>query len=250
MPEIRVRELDLATEGSWSFADSKLRWQHRPHGVGAEFDPFPAYRHDMLVVKRETFHVESCTPPIWDVDLYVANRENMSPTNAFSYVTTNGHYNDADVWVKDPPVGLIVLSGKRTPPHPAVTRHLVAHEYGHIVEYMLEHLRHGSPHGGEVVKEYAKLRGLSESTLHHGEGGNWHNSATEIFACDFRILICNTEAEFWPHMGIPHPLELPVNSQFELSEWWNAATKTLRAEQQRLDTNLKNATIDAPAAPE
>ncbi len=126
------------------------------------------------------------------------------------------HYEDGK-YVKDTPIGLIVMSGKRQPPHPAMTRYLVAHEYGHNVEWMLERVRDSKTlHSGEVVAEYAKLRGLPDDALHHGSGGRWHDSATEIFACDFRILVGQTETEHWPHPGIPHPVDVDA----DLAAWW------------------------------
>jgi len=247
MLDIHVRELDLASEGRWSFADSKLRWHLGGIGMATEFDPFPAYRHDMLVVKSEARRVTEICPPIWDIKLLVANRESVGRTNATSSMSWDGHYNDDDEWIKDPPVGLIIMSGKRTPPHPAVTRHLVAHEYGHHIEYMLEHLAGSkSTSAGTVVKEYAKLRGLDTSTLHHGDGGTWHNAAAEIFACDFRIVVCHAEPDFWPHEGVPRPTRLP----FPVVDWWDDAVGRLRAERQRLDSIEKTATLDSLTAPE
>jgi hypothetical protein len=58
--------------------------------------------------------------------------------------------------------------------------------------------------------------------VHHGEGGTWHDSACEILACDFRILVTGMEAEFWPHPGIPRPEMVPA-----LRDWWDAALARL-----------------------
>lgn len=249
MPKIIVRELDLATAGQWTFADSKLRWQHRRYGTGAEFDPFPAYRHDVRVVRDTIRDVTEFCQPIWDIDLLVANREVAGRTNAFSHLNQSGHY-EADEWVKDAPTGLIMMSGKRIPPHPAMARHLVAHEYGHHVEWMLETLTGSKKiYSGDVIREYAELRGLPDSAIHHGEGGTWHNAASEVFACDFRLICCDIEVEYWPHPGVPHPLH-DVGIMTALENWWALARDVLRNEARRLDTVKKSATIDPPATPE
>lgn len=215
MSEIRIHDLDVMTDSSWSFRENAPRWQHRQHGSSEIFDPFPAYAHERPIVEKTVRHVQSCWQPAWDVDLYIANRESAGRSNGYSSLTDSGHY-EGDEWVKDPTVGLIVLSGKRIPPHPAMTRYLVAHEYGHNVEWMLS-IGRGAKHAhtGELINEYAEIRGLPESTRHHGAGGNWHDSATEVFACDFRILVCDVETEFWPHHGIPRPETVPA-----VQQWW------------------------------
>jgi hypothetical protein len=170
-------------------------------------------------------HVAGWCPPVWDVDLYIADREETGRTNAWSTVHEDGRY-EGDTWVKDPPIGLIVLSGKRTPPHPALTRHLVAHEYGHNVEWMVNYTRGVGLHDDSLAREYAEMRGLPDSALHHGTGGRWHDSVHEILACDFRIVVCDIEPEYWPHPGIPHPDRVD-----ELDGWWADAVNALTAAQ-------------------
>lgn len=215
MPSLIVRELDVMTDGVWSFGQDRPQWRHSRHGGSGSFDPFPAYPHDVAVIEETAKAAASICPPLWDVELFVANREEIGRSNGFSNVHAGGHY-EGDEWVKDPPLGLIMLSGKRIPPHPALSRYLVAHEYGHNVEWMLEHLA-GTKHlhTDTVVTEYAKLRGLP-TPIHHGNGGRWHDSATEVFACDFRILVCDIETEFWPHLGVPRPEHVEA----DLPNWW------------------------------
>lgn len=220
MAEIRVHQLRVADEGRWAFRDSGLSWSP-PHKYAftATFDPFPGYPHDADVAQGAADLVSACVPPLWDVDCYLADREESSRSNGHSNVHEGGHY-EGDEWVKDEPSGLIMLSGKRIPPHPALTRYLVGHEYGHNVEYMLNSLR-GARHVSscdDLEREYAAMRGLPPESVHHGEGATWHDSCCEILACDFRILACNVEAEFWPHPGIPRPELVPA-----LKGWWDEA---------------------------
>lgn len=221
---IKVRQIEVMREARWAFDDNCPKWRHQPHGSVTTFDPFPAYPHDMDVVRETAAHVARMFPPLWDVDLVVADREFTSRCNAHAGFHQSGHY-EAEKWVKDPPVGLIILSGKRIPPHPAVSRYLVGHEYGHNVQNMLE-IAGGGKHGHEdkVLTEYAQMRGMA-LPIHHGSGGSWHDSAAEVFACDFRVVVCDVETSYWPHPGIPHPHQLDV----DLSAWWTQA-HTIAAE--------------------
>lgn len=238
-PGITVHPLDVMSEGDWSFRDQRPRWRHRLFGASGEFDPFPAYPHDVAIIEDSVRHVEQIAPPLWDVELFVANREEIGRSNGYSNVRDGGHYESGE-WVEDPRTGLIVLSGKRVPPHPAVSRYLVAHEYGHNVEWMLESLRGGKYlHGDRVVTEYAGHRGLP-TPVHAGSGGRWHDSATEIFACDFRIFACDVEAGYWPHPGVPHPHDLPQAG--DLNAWWAQALDQLAAARSRPAADAPTAT--------
>lgn len=212
---INVIDLDIMTEATWTFEQSAPTWRHNT------FDPFPAYGHDRGLVEAMVQHVSSVLPPVWDVDLYLANRECTGRTNAFANCSESGHYEDSK-WVVDPPRGLILLNGKRIPPHPAMTRHLVGHEYGHNVQYMLAKARGGkSAQDGEVLKEYAEVRGMSPE-WHRGTGGTWHDSIQEVLACDFRLLVCGLESEYWPHAGVTRPGEISG-----LRAWWDTAIELL-----------------------
>lgn len=220
---ITVRPIALA-DCQWQFRDSAPHWQHRDYGAAATLDPFPAYGHDLGQAQEAARHVASVCPPLWDVEVFVADREEVGRSNGFSSLREGGHY-EGETWVKDPPTGLIFLSGKRVPPHPAMTRYLVAHEYGHNVEWMLNHIR-GAKHARSdaLVTDYAKVRGLPPESIHHGHGGVWHDSVTEIFACDFRILACGVEEEFWPHPGVGRPEQIDG-----LAGWWTQAVEDLQA---------------------
>lgn len=227
MPQIVVRELAVMREATWVFETSAPTWTHGPFGGRTAFDPFPAYAHDLAEVRQTAAAVQEKFRPLWDVDLYIADREEVARSNAHSNATQEGHY-AGEEWVRDEPVGLILLSGKRTPPHPATTRYLVAHEYGHNVQYMLNHARDDDLYGEALLREYAQVRGLPETSLHHGTGGRWHDSVREVFACDFRILVCGVEAEFWPHPGVPRPEEVAG-----LGRWWDEARASIPGEVER-----------------
>jgi len=94
-----------------------------------------------------------------------------------------------------------------------MTRYLVAHEYGHCVDYWMNFKR-GSK--DEVVtdfdREYAALRGV-EANSDYG-ALKWHRNIGELIANDFRICVCNVEPEFWPHPGFAHPHDLPHVNEF------------------------------------
>ena len=224
MSSIIVRKLNVMRDSEWSFRNSVPCWRHGKHGTAATFDPFPAYPHDLQVVRAAADYVAECCPPAWDVELYVADREEVGRSNGFSNVHEDSHY-DGDEWVKDPPVGLIMLSGKRVPPHPAVTRYLVAHEYGHNVEWMINAARGAKhAHDEQLAKDYMQMRGLGQESLHHGSGGRWHNGVHEIFACDFRLVVCGVEPDYWPHPGVPRPEDVPA-----VKAWWSEALASLSA---------------------
>ena len=223
MPELRVESVDVPVEGSWSFRDSSLNWAHK--AASSKFDPFPAYAHDLSDARAAAEHAAVILPPLYDVDIRLTNREEEGRTNGFSTNTYVREYADSGECVGKTPLGLIVLSGKRIPPHPAMTRYLVGHEYGHHICWMLGSAR-GASHlqDDSYLPDYAKMRGLDvDEVRHHGAGGNWHSSISEIFACDFRILILGLESEYWPHPGIPHP-----DTVENLNAWWLDAYNELR----------------------
>lgn len=217
-----VVPIDVMAGSTWDWSSSQPGWRAQRYGRMSLFDPFPAYRHDLAVIADTAAAIAEVCPPRWDVAIYAPDREEIGRTNGFS-----------DMWGERDPVderfkrfqGMIFMSGKRIPIHPAMTRYLVAHEYGHQMQWMLVHARGnvGNPQDEKILSEYAAMRGLP-TTVHYGSGGRWHDSCAEIFACDFRIVVCEIETEFWPHPEVPRP-------SGAVDAWWQQALEDMKCAQ-------------------
>lgn len=223
--------VQLVDEIVWGFRDQGgtaafmyPKSDHSRYGSGIGVDPFPGYSHDLDVVRETLDRVSELFPlpePFAPM-VFVLTHETLSRTNAqagqdfdYDWKRPDDDPND-DEETQRPWRGTIVLQGKRIPPHPAMTRYLVGHEYGHIVEDWLIRGRRERIQSQELLHEYADRRGLRPSEFVMGaSGGTWHRAIQEIFACDFRIVRCGLEEEFWPHPGIERPPAAVV-------EWWGA----------------------------
>lgn len=183
-------------------------------GYHTTIDPTPAYGHDLSLVASTLRKVDRivgkrvlCKPIV-----YVLHHECESRTNGFAFA--KAHYpkpaKGAPPWE-----GFIVLPAKRIPIHPAMTRYVVAHEYGHHAEMELLRRRGLTDSAPDIVREYAELRG-ADPHVPYG-AGRWHETAGELLANDFRILVCGIETEFWPHPGFEHPSKLKL-----VRRWWEA----------------------------
>ena len=160
-------------------------------------------------------------PLPWAVDVFLVSYASSVPgQSAISWcgeasgaVATAGRY-------KDIAIGNIALFGSYAPPHPALVRANVAHEYGHLVEAMLAaRLHNGS--GRALLTEYATLRGLTlapNDALNPLPGVGWTRHPGEVFANDFRLLLAQVEEEHWPHPGIARPETRP-----DVIAWWQRA---------------------------
>ena len=195
----------------WGFEDREPRFStvdgsHKRH---EPVDPFPAYAHDRSLVEAELARVAGLFPVCFPVYVYLPAFECVTRVNGFA---RKGWDYSAEMVNDRYPIGngVIVLSGKRIPLHPAMTRYLVAHEYGHLVQSHLEETT------GFNLSDYAEMRGVSFPEYYGGR--TWHLTPGEVFANDFRILVCNSEAEFWPHAGVPYPSDDP-----RVVEWWALA---------------------------
>lgn len=190
-------QIDWPFKGNPSFKTKGPIAYARSHQI----DPFPCYPHNVELVASMAETVEKLFPVDNQVDYFVTEYEEIGRTNGFAdktdvYDQASGKYAHWE------PV--VVLIGKRIPPHPAMTRYLVAHEYGHIVQWQIEHMR-GIDSGKETTDfdfEYLRLR----KNCHNDYGGRkWHANVGELIANDFRVLVCGVEEEFWPHEGFVHP---------------------------------------------
>lgn len=166
-----------------------------------QLDPFPAYAHDVDLVKRELAKVVRVFPIGVPVIVNVLERESPERTNGHCEIVYD--YSDTKK-TPYPWAARIVFWGKRIPPHPAMTRYLVAHEYGHAVAEYITRQR-GEAGTTKLYREYRRLRPRATRTPGYYGPGSWHASTCELFANDFRILIAGVEAEFWPHAGFARP---------------------------------------------
>lgn len=209
-------------------------------GVGSysrtfRVDPYPAYSHDLELVDglaqqcEERFPLNGARVGIW-----LLSHDFIDRINGMTYEDAIYKREDGSEWEEsftcycgcDKPKVFhggqaltIVLSGKRIPIHPAMTRYLVAHEYGHAVfNYITRHMGYDGSTQDKLLEDYMKLRGLENYTLKY-KGGKWHQAPGEIVANDFRVLFCKQEMEFWPH-----DCALPNWHEPE-GQWWKKAAE-------------------------
>lgn len=191
--------VDLDTP-SWGF-DEKTpayyvshsgTWQ-REHRV----DPAPCYAHDVGLVRAELDHLRKVAPLPFPLAIFVLHHEVTGRTNG-CYCEERDYSGEP---VGAPSVGIIVLSGKRIPIHPAMTRYLVSHEYGHAVDHHITHLRGLK---GSTLRDLYREQIRPTSSSAYG-CGRWHANTGELLANDFRILVAKRELEFWPHPGFSRP---------------------------------------------
>lgn len=206
-----------------------IRWSFNAEGPYVMFgrgtyqrskriDPFPAYAHDLTEVRKALSYVQQVFPVGFPPAVYVMHMEEITRMNGW---TDYDEIYDDDA-PKDAPkkwTPNIVLSGKRTPIHPAMTRYLIGHEYGHVVSQWLNYLFGNPISNNPVLRDYAKMRGM-ESVDYNG--GKWHLHPMEVFANDFRILVTGLETEFWPHPTVDRPERVP-----EVVTWWAKRSEVL-----------------------
>jgi hypothetical protein len=164
-------------------------------------DPFPCYAHPTERVQQLVDLVVAKFPIGMDVHFYMPAYDSTARFNGCCWV--NQDYSDqTSVKLENgdtlyaPKTAHILLAGKVIPLHPAMTRYLVPHEYGHAVEDWVAWRQR--KRDKDLLVEYAKLRGLEPDQGKY-VARNWHKTVGEIFANDFRIIVCGLEPEFWPH---------------------------------------------------
>ncbi len=178
-------------------------------------DPFPCYLHDAALVREQLASVAARFPLGAPCLVSLVAFESLDRTNGCCEIASAwGEGGKETGWAAS-----IRLWGKRIPPHPAMTRYLVAHEYGHAVEAAIARTEFSDGKAGDrssrLGAAYRELRGLRRAPRGGYGGQTWHVATGEIFANDFRILVCDVEPEFWPHAGIRRPHEVRG-----LREWW------------------------------
>jgi hypothetical protein len=161
-------------------------------------DPFPCYSHDETLVKSEVARINSIVKLPHSPKYFILAHEALDRTNGCACDNQQWADNSQD---KNHPAPIIILYGKRIPIMPSMTRYLISHEVGHVVEYNLWHLM--DLDSNEFREMYAKIRGIK---LDYSYGArNWHKNIGEIFANDVRIILFERETEFWPH-ECKHPM--------------------------------------------
>ena len=217
---VGAQQLEWPFRGTPVFKTKGPNTYARSHSV----DPFPCYPHDRGLVADTAARVEELFPVDDQVDYFLTEFEELGRTNGYSdktdvYDKASGKY------VRWEPT--VILVGKRIPPHPGMTRYLVAHEYGHVVQWWVEKIRKidSNKETTDLDLEYMRLRPGS-----HNEygGGKWHENVGELLANDFRVLVCGIEEDFWPHPGFPHPRVVEGVQQFwkKVMEEVDAVRKT------------------------
>jgi hypothetical protein len=208
-------KVHVVDELNWPFSNGEpyvfIGGECGSYKMQEKVDPFPCYRHDHLVASIMLSQVTQKFPLHNPAQIYILEYETLSRTNGWAQAAI-GWYEDTEYdWESR-----IVFNGKRTPIHPAMTRYLVAHEYGHLVEYELLRQRGLNADSDVIEEEYKEFRG--GQTEKYGARA-WHTKTKEIFANDFRICVCGVEKEFWPH-EVPYPTD-------DVIEWWNKTLKEL-----------------------
>lgn len=196
---------------NWPFDDGKpyLTLDVPDSSTRLYVDPFPCYPHDPALVHSEVAYIESVVKLPFPPHYFSLPYETLGRTNGWA--DGNSRYTEQDEqgnW-KTEPNPYIVLSGKRIPIHPSMTRYLIAHEFGHVVHSNLAHLMEIKY--DELKDMYAKDVRKIECIKDYG-ALKWHKNIGEIIANDVRIALFGRETEFWPH-----EVEYTPN---EVVKWW------------------------------
>lgn len=189
----------------------------KPYKHSIAIDPFPCYHHDMDLVHKQVERCEFIIPLPYFPQYFILPNECISRTNGSA--TSNedwGKRGDSDFAPLNP---YIILYGKRICIHPAMTRYLINHEYGHVVEYNVEAFLKIKKE--DFQKEYAEMRGVEYNTNYGSL--RWHTNIAEIIANDIRIAILESEIEFWPHIGVDNPFK-----NEKIIEYWKKYFEKLK----------------------
>jgi hypothetical protein len=192
--------------------------------LNSRVDPYPCYPHDQYLVREEAnYAFEKCPiPEEFRPTFDLLKFDTLERVNAWTRRKFEWRYNGPkhlNPWKSG-----IVLLGKRIPIHPAMTRYLVAHEYGHVVDYYLQRFyedKDPTQDDNILDEEYREIRKLPYSDDYYG-GPTWDREVGEVIANDFRILVLEKEVEFWPH-----PISRPENVPAVIA-WWDQKMGLIR----------------------
>lgn len=164
-----------------------------------KIDPFPCTSHNMEIIKKEVEVVERHFPIGSLLQWIIIPHEFISRSNAYAsyeeiWRDERKEKNKLDAW--------IVFCGKRTNIHPAMTKFLVSHEYGHQVDYWITHcmMEEEKSNDRDIFrKKWAEVRGIEWSNDEGYGAGRYHNSITEMIADEFRVVVMDRDTDFWQH---------------------------------------------------
>lgn len=201
----------------WGFDGNKpyVMLDVDPYKRQESVDPFPCYSHDSNLVEKLVNQYESSINLKFKPKYFILPFEGESRTNGCA--CANEQWNKEDEGRILSPY--IVLYGKRICLHPAMTRYLTSHELAHVVHYNVETIL-GQHKNEEFEREYAKIRGIDYNAKYGAQ--NWHNNIGEIIANDIRIILFNSELEFWQHN-----VEFPTKNKKLVSYWRGIKKKYL-----------------------
>jgi len=117
-----------------------------------DVDPFPCYTHDKKQVINIVKDIESKFPIEFKTRYFILYHELLCRVNGMTHQEWDYQSKDEAPYDFIP---YILLSGKRVPIHPAVTRYLVPHEYGHVIEDWILH-KEGITVGKQEEIEFKK----------------------------------------------------------------------------------------------
>lgn len=210
---------------TWDF-DDKLPYFKVPNVSRSwpdsiKVDPFPCGKHNVEIAKPLIERIESIFPTKAILKWVFIPCETAGRTNAWASYT--GLWKE-ELKKEHKIECIITLSGKRPIVHPHMTKYLVAHEYGHIVDYwisacMKEEKGENCNDENLFRKLYSEVRGVPDNDSDYG-GGRWVNNIKEIIADDFRIVLGQTDTDFYLHNSCEHPMMCP-----NIIEFWHEMRK-------------------------
>src|SRR5688572_29589540 len=141
-----------------------------PRYRGAMYlDSRPCYPHNRVLVEELLAEVEKAFPVARPPLVYLPHYDADLATRNAATFQQNLYEEPQDEHGRTQTRSLIILYGKGTPIHPAMTRYLVAHEYGHAVAEVLAY-DWANNHDPRVtfMRHYAELRGLKDCPDYYG----------------------------------------------------------------------------------